>query len=574
MLLVHADDASKSPFSRYLREILAVEGFAGVEQTTLGQLPARLNASPDIVVLPRIELPSSVADLLLSYLREGGRLLTLQPDAPFLRKLGFKPTYSTIRNGILTFAPDGMLQGLPLDPVQIVVPAISGSPGVDTISRELARVTSPSDIMNSTGGIHHLTLGEGEAVIFGFDLAKAVARLRHGDPALVDIPNHRWDHIGRPSDLFVEQLDPRQAFVPQADVLTAVLGRVIETLAPHPRLWYYPDPDQRGVLLMTSDDDWSTLDQFETMLGVLGQYDATCTFYVVHSSVLTTEHMDAWERDGHMFSVHPAMDADTRTANPVDEPQSLWVPQMVRDNVARHQQLYERPVYTIRTHAIRWVGYVDLARLHVELGIRAEANYVSVGLINVGWMTGSGRLARFVDTDGDVIDHYQISTHWTEEALVSDGHSSSERWQYGRAQEATNAVIARGVQRYHTPVTLNSHPVSFATYSQPLIEDNWKTARELGAPVVAADHWTRWTDQRNGVSLERVNAGWAVSARESIEQLTILIAGTVDVAGDGIATRAQEIWGRTYTAVVVSNLAAGERRMLKAATMAVTVAAS
>jgi hypothetical protein len=547
-----------------VRELLAVEGFAAVDEIELDALGERLAANPDVVILPRLALPEDLADRVVAYINAGGQLVALQPDAPLSRKLGLRPTFYTVRNGILTFAPGGILEGLPLDPVQIVVPAMTMVSDPDANAVELARVSDPTDVMTGTGAIHHLRIGQGQAVVFGFDLANAVARLRHGDPGLADIPNHRWDHIQRPSDLFVGQFDPRQANVPQADVLTAVLGRAIETLAPQPRLWYYPEASQRGVLLMTSDDDWSTLDQFETMLAVLKEYDATCTYYVVHSSKLTTAHMDAWEQDGHVFSVHPAMDADTRTARPRDEHQRLWVPQMVRDNVARHKEQYGRPVNTIRNHAIRWVGYMELARLHAELGIRGEANYFSVGVINVGWMTGSGRLARFVDLDGEIIDHYQISSHWTEEALVSGGHSSSERWQYHRAQEVTNDVLVRGIERYHTPVTLNSHPVSFATYSQPLIEDNWKTAREHGAPIVAADHWMAWTDQRDGVRLTPVPGGWEVTSDVAVDRLTLLFPEGARPAADGGTVSAQTIWGRTYAAVELTNLGAGETRVIAA----------
>jgi hypothetical protein len=570
MLLVHDPADPSSRYSHYLQELLVVEGFAAAEQIGLDQLGERLAGIPELVILSRLALSAELADRVVAYIHAGGRLLALQPDASLLRKLGLQPTFHTVRNGILTFASEGMLEGLPLDPVQVIVPAMTMMPDHDVDAVELGKISSPTDVMTSTGAIHHLRFGEGQVVVCGFDLAKAVARLRQGDPDLVDIPNHRWDHIQRPSDLFVGQFDPRQANVPQADVLTAVLGRIIESLAPQPRIWYYPDASQRGVLLMTSDDDWSTLDQFEAMLRVLQQYEGTCTYYVVHSSVLTRDHMDAWEQDGHVFSVHPAMDADTRTARPVDEHQRRWVPQMVRDNVARHREQYGRPVRTIRNHAIRWVGYLDLARLHAELGIRGEANYFSVGVINAGWMTGSGRLARFVDLDGDLIDHYQIASHWTEEALVSSGHSSSERWQYNRAQQVTNDILVRGIERYHTPVTVNSHPVSFATYSQPLVEDNWKTAREHGAPIVAADHWMAWTDQRNGVRLDGTDSGWTVTAREAIGRLTLLFPEGSMPEGVGRQTT-QTVWGRTYLALELTNLGANETRAISVATSAVPV---
>jgi hypothetical protein len=562
LLLVHAPDDSSNAFGHYLRELLGVEGFASIEEVTLDGLGAALAERPDGVILPRVQLPLAIAEGLVQYVASGGRLVALHPDSNLVKRLGLVPGYVNVTGGILTCADAGMLAGLPLDPVQIIIPAARWTAG-ESSAIPLGWVSAPDDPFGRHPAIWQLNVGDGEAVLFAFDLAKSVARLRHGDPDLADMPNEIFDRITRPSDLFRGQLDPRQATVPQADILTAILGRVVETLMPQPRLWYYPESDQRSVFIQTSDDDWSTIEQFETMLGVLKQYDAACTFYVVDRSQLTADHMDRWEQDGHVFSVHPATPIDVEGLPPTDESQCLWVPQMVRENVARHREQYGRPVNTIRNHAIRWVGYMDLARLHVELGIRAEANYFAMGVILSGYLTGSGRVAPFVDQTGEVIDHLQIPSHWTEEILVSDAHGFSERWLPSRARDFTNGIVNRAIARYHTPTVINSHPVSFATYSRPLIESNWQTAREGGIPIVSADAWVHFTDARRDISISLTPDGFTATARRPVDSVVVLCDDEADVSASGISTSSQTIWGRRYTAVTLHDLTAGESRVVR-----------
>ena len=564
MLLVHAKDDPTSQFSHYLRELLGVEGFAAIEEIELEHLGERLAEKPDGVILPRMQLPLELADRVVTYVNQGGHLVALHPDSNLIKRLGMIPAYVNVTDGVLSFEDSDLLRGLPLDPVQIIIPAAIWSSGPNTNARVVGTISGSNDPFSHIPAIWHLKIGEGEAVLFGFDLAKSVSRLRHGDPDLADMPNEIFDRITRPSDLFRGQLDPRQATIPQADILTAVLGRAVETLIPQPRLWYYPKSSQRSVLLQTSDDDWSTIEQFETITTVLKHYDATCTFYVVNRSQLTTSHMGRWEADGHVFSVHPSTMIDVEGRPPTDESQRFWVPDMVRENVARHKEQYGRPVNTIRNHAIRWVGYMDLARLHAELGIRGEANYFAMGVILSGYLTGSGRLAKFVDPTGEIIDHLQIASHWTEEILVSDTHGFSERWLYSRAQDFTNGIINRSISRYHTPTVINSHPVSFATYSQPLIESNWKTAREGGVPIVSPDAWVAFTDARRSVSISPTPEGFVITAEQSMDDVVVLCAAGSQVSGPGVSTSSEMIWGRTYVAVTISGLSAGESRSIAA----------
>lgn len=555
MLLVHRAGDATAAYSHYLRELLAIEGFADITETEVEGLADALRARPDLVILPRLQLTGAQSDLVRDYVASGGKLVVLHPDQILAPKLGLRPTYGVLRDGILRTVANGIFAGLPGDPVQVIVPVI----GLVAEQGEVhGAATNAADAFDALPAVVTSQMGEGRVIAFAFDLARSVARLRHGDPDMVDISAHRHDWIRRPSDLHVGQLDPRQGTVPQADILTAILARAIETLAPQPRIWYYPAADQRSVMLQTSDDDWSTLEQFEVMTSVLKQYEARCSFYVVHSSVLTRELMARWEADGHVFSVHPSEPWDNQRGGRPTDPQAFWVPAMIEREVERHRREYDRPVVTIRNHAIRWTGYVSQARLHARLGIRGDANTFTVGEVNIGYVCGSGRYAPYVDLDGEIIDSWQIPSHWTEEALVNPWHTSSQNYNMQKAQALTANVIRNAQQTYFTPTILNSHPVSFATYSQPLIEDNWKTARELGIPIDSADAFMHWTDARRGLSLQRAAGGYELRARQPVMRATILLpAGTAQDGGSR-----QTIWGREYDAVDITNLTAGETRFI------------
>ena len=556
MLLVHNAADSSSRFSRYLRELLLLEGFMAIEEIDAAELPARLAQSPgETILLARMSLPSATTDALVSHLHQGGRLIALQPDQLLLKRLGCVPAFAAIRKGMMTFAGSDLLAGLPLDPVQVVVPTVRWSAPVDAAT--LATLVDVDDAATQTAAISHLRVGAGDAVLIGFDLAKAVIRLRFGDPQQDDLYVRSNDAILRPHELLIGTLDPRQLRIAQTDILTALLGRLVETFDPQPRIWHYPDPGQRSALIQTSDDDWSTIDRSEPLPGVLKQNTAGRPFYLARNSNGTPAPLARWEQDGPTFSVHPAADSEATHGPMPEEPQSLWVPEMVRKNVERHRAQYGRDVKTIRNHAIRWAHYLEVPRIHAELGVRAEANYFCVPPFPVGFLCGSGRPAPFVEETGEIIDHYQIPSAWTEEVLLHPTHSASMNWMVGKAQNETNAIIQRATQRYHTPVTVNSHPVSFATYSQPLIEDNWRQARELNVPIIGADEWMDWADARRALTLVREGNQWVLQVGRAVPSMTMLIP-----VASGETDKTEQIWGRNYAAIRLTNLIPGERRIV------------
>jgi hypothetical protein len=353
-----------------------------------------------------------------------------------------------------------------------------------------------------------------------------------------------------------------QMRVPQADVHTALLARAVDTLAPRPRLWYYPQAGQRSTVVMTSDDDWSTVEQFEALLAGLRARQGHCTFFVVPGTHLTRARMDAWEAEGHTFSVHPALESDTVRMGHVAEPQRVQVAAMLRKNVARHRQQFGRSVRTIRQHAVRWLGYVDAARHLVDLGVEMESNYISVHPFSLGYMAGSGRPLPFVDTDGSLIPCYQQPSLWTEEVLIHPEFVFSFKWTVERALAETGEIIRQAAHEFYTPITFNSHPVSFATYSSPLIEGCWDAALAQGMPIVSADDWLAWTQARRSAQIDADERGFTVYAPQPLPAVTVLSPRSVEAVAGGQVTE-QVLWGRPTTTVTLTNLAAGERRTVR-----------
>ncbi len=558
MLLFHNAGEARSRYSYYLAEILRMEGFVDFSEEDISALGGDLLAQHDLIILPRAALSRAQIGQLVDYVQDGGRLIAFQPEPQLTEELGLRPAYRGLDGGLLhidTHHP--ALQGLCSDPVQVATPAVEWALDAAEGISELA-IIRPAENGSGEGApaIVSATVGRGAALLFSYDLPYTVARLRQGNPDHVDLCFAGLDGIYRPSELFVGQLPLEQMLIPQADLHSALLARLIEEFAPRPRLWYYPHAEQSSALIMTSDDDWSTLPQFDTLLDGLRRRQARCTFYVVPKTNLTRDHIEAGEAEGHTFSVHPALEADTVREMKIEEPQSALVGPMLAQNIERYQREFGRPVRTVRHHAVRWRGYVDAARDLSEIGVRMDLNYLAVSPF-LGYMCGSGRPLRFVDEAGALIDCFQQPTHWTEECLIHPEFVFSFKWPVERALEETGAIIRRAARRYYTPVALNSHPVSFATYSSPLIEGNWDTAVAEGMPILSADDWLDWTECRDQLRITLDAAGGALHAASPLPAATLLLPSALGAPSTSGQTGRQERWGRRYTTISFSDLAPG-----------------
>jgi hypothetical protein len=545
MLLLHDSRQHQSRYSHYLGALLRIEGLTALTEVELADLSPAMLHGVDLIVLPRMALTPAHVDIILAAVATGSRLLCVMPPPQLTGVLGFRSHHRVVPHGAVTV--DAQL--LPHLPAAITLDLLTPA-----LCWEMPAQASCWGHVGTQPALVHLCHGAGQVLCLSFDMAATVARLRHGDPALVDCHTAGLDGIYRPSELFVHQLDPHRAHLPQADIYTALLALLVHRLAPQPRLWYYPVATQQSTMLMTSDDDWSSVAEFECLIAALAEHQATCTFYLVPQSRVQPADVARWQAAGHDVGVHPALASDIVVGLDTSVAQPHVVADMLRDNVTRHTQQYGAHVHSIRQHAVRWLGYVDAARILAELGVRMECNYLAVSPY-LGYLCGSGRPAPFVAEDGQLIDCWQQPTLWTEECLIHPEYVFSFKWNVAQAVAVTDTLIAEAATRYYTPVTINSHPVSFASYSRPLIEANWRAAQRHQMPIQALASWLEWTQMRYAMQLRpQADGTWYLYTPVAVATCTVLVPRTLTPAHPATPV---ERWGERWWAVQCHALEAG-----------------
>jgi hypothetical protein len=163
-----------------------------------------------------------------------------------------------------------------------------------------------------------------------------------------------------------------------------------------------------------------------------------------------------------------------------------------------------------------------------------------------------------VDEQGVLIDCWQQPTLWTEECLIHPEYVFSFKWSMAQAVSVTDALIAAAATQYYTPVTINSHPVSFATYSQPLIEANWRAALRHGMPIQSADAWYAWTVARRAVTLAQHTDGWHLHTPAALDHVSILLPRTLTPC---VPAHEVQRWGQQWWGVELHDLDAGRHRI-------------
>ncbi|MGH2558826.1 MAG: hypothetical protein ACRDJH_07160, partial [Thermomicrobiales bacterium] len=168
MLLVHARRDPRSRFSRYLAEILVMEGFSGFAQIDLDELDDETLAGAGLVVLPRVSLTAREAARLVDYVAEGGKLLALHPDPYLGKQFGLAPAQraTAIGAGYLWIDTDDPLTaGLCPEPVQIVAPAVVWRPAAESSIAVLAQVRDATDPSLNAPAVVRVAHGRGEAIL-------------------------------------------------------------------------------------------------------------------------------------------------------------------------------------------------------------------------------------------------------------------------------------------------------------------------------------------------------------------------------------------------------------------------
>lgn len=487
-----------STYGTYAAEILKAEGFAdlAVQPLDAPRLAEHLEAADAVVLTTSLPRRAQV-EALLEYVHRGGGLITLRPSRLLAAALGLVPTDTTTYPAyVLPSVSHPIGAGLPPEAIQTHVPADNYEPAkLPEGAREGARLYAGADVPGSFSAVLHLPLRQGQVAVFTYDLPQAVALIRQGNPALAGWRTVGFGRAYRPNEFFTGWIDPSRAHLPQADIHAMLLGNAVNAVAraPQPRWWYYPNPQTKSAVVLDSDDDWSTPEQFDALIDAVERHGGHITVYLMmgptRKTIATPDRVAAWRQRGHSFGIHH------NAYDPIyeHEEQDAVMETIVRQDIAHFREQYADVPLTNRNHSLVWKGYVDLPRLYAEHGVTMDLNYLGLHQFWGTYLTGSDRPVRFVDTTGEVIDCFQQATGAYDDASVKSRLASDPLGEATR----TRRLMEDKVARYFSPLAMLSHPISFFTYSSAYMNAVWDAAAELGMPLWSAFEWAAFVRARD-----------------------------------------------------------------------------
>lgn len=548
-VLVH-DGQRVAAFGRYVAEILHGEGFSHQDVIPIDTGLPELDRY-DAVVLTRVNPTLEQVRRLVSYVEHGGRLIAIRPSLLLAQSLGLSAQLSMTDRAYIR----PLTQGVPNEPIQTHVPADNYRPGSYDVIADLY-----GDLHTQTAfpAVMRFSRGDGQAVVFTYDLGLAVSRIRQGDPDRIGGRALGNGTMSRAVDLLIGYADPACWHLPQADIHAMLLGNALNAIAanPQPRWWYYPTPELKSVVVLDSDDDWSAPEAFEALIETVEGFGGHITIYLMlnpsRRTIATPELVEKWRARGHSFGIHH--DPYDETYGGADEEEIL--DRTIRAEMDDFLENYGgRPPATNRNHCMAWHGYVDTAKLYAELGVRMTMNYDSSGASRLHYLAGTARPLRFVDSDGTVVECFQQPTQSYDDLSIVDLLSGNPA---GEAETARSVMVDK-VERYFSPMSMLSHPVSFHTYSREYQTRCWAAARELGMPIWSAFEWAEFVQARDEARI--VSASWAdgrwtamVEGRSPRGSLTLMlpvVARSATVDGQPVDVQRQSAFGVDYSQIAI-----------------------
>jgi len=491
-LLLLRPSERENAFGPYLQEILRAEGLSGFQTVDLDGEGLPALRADDLIILTRCFLRNDEMERLQAAVDAGARLLVLHPSILLAHRFGWEPQKRAVYPGWVQVNAGYPGHGTPIQTHLPIAAFSSGDAEIlaGTVDAEWDDAGCPAVVRQQ--------VGKGTVVFVFYDLPKAVARLRFGDPELASVETSAqwyWTHA---SDLFAGFLDDRVLDRPQADFHGQLLAKILTDLCPYPlaRCWYYEKIAQRSAVVFSSDDDWSTPDQFRQLSDTLVAHGGVATFYLVKDTKLTDEDIARLRALGHTFAPHVFL--------PDGEELAYAFPKHMAEETRLLKNRLGSLSSSLQMHRAPWLGYMTWVPEYIKYGFRLLMSYLSLPPKNVNrYMCASGRPLKFVDQDGAVHDCWQQPVlSYDDETLISAMTADPQ----GFVQKFAE-ILRPAMEEHHTTFGMASHPVSYATYSKPFFDALLDFIVAEGVPIYNGDQWCDFNDRRNAVQVEQSQTG-------------------------------------------------------------------
>ncbi|HYF50629.1 MAG TPA: hypothetical protein VEJ63_14550 [Planctomycetota bacterium] len=489
----------ENAYGPFTLDLLKAEGLNGFELLDIDRAPIPELGVGDIVVLTRCFLRHAETDQIVRGVENGCSLVWIQPPCSqrgsfgrgeLAQRLGWMPQFRVLRSGRVRPGADRPGAGLPLQ-THVPVTVYSKTEGA-VASKVIAEALHDDKNPSGSPAVIEGTLGKGRVALFFYDVPKAVAMIRFGNPELASHVTGGWTWA-HPLDLFTEHYDRELRYHPQADYHTQLLAQVVSDLSPQPlaRLWYYENPEQRTAACLSSDDDWSTREQFEDLSSTALKHGARITFYMMEDTKLSNAALRKYQQQGHSFGPH--VNAFKKDA----EHYYFNFPAELHRETEVFRKRYGSCSASLQAHCAPWLGYQAWVGELEKAGYRMTLAYFCNDCFN-GYMVGSGRPMRMYTPERGRSQLWQQAlTTWDDQSLIPRYKAEHD------AMVAEFEQLLQASLTHHSAMGFLSHPVSFSTYSKRYMDAVMGKMAQAGVPMYSADDWCAFQDRRDAVRLEQ-----------------------------------------------------------------------
>ena len=546
-----------NPFGGYLAEILRGEGLVEFCETERSALvaaadPAARLAAYGVVVAAEMDLNAAEEQLLRDYVRAGGVLVAMRPDADLadlfaVRVLGSRPERLVEHFAVDAQAP--LARGIVEQSLQYHGEATHYALAGATA---LAYLYDDADTPSSYPAVTVHRYGNGSAVAFAFDLAKSIVLMRQGNP---EWQNTEGDTMPgyRPMDLFLRPdgtcyFDPKRLMIPQADEKQRFLANLIVRLMdkPLPRMWYLPGR-HKVIVINAGDGEGNFGPEIAPALDACASYGGRFTVYLMTRGIerTTVEEEAAWRGAGHEVGVHVYGGG----------PDGAEAHEALRDAygkiTADLNSKFAHGSRTARNHTVDWTGWVDMAAIEAEFGTGMDLNYCHYIHLEslrpaAGYLTGTGLPQRLIDAKGQVLPIYQATSHWLDEFFVYNEIPPEQ------AAQIVIQMLEAAEQGYYSAFAAGIHPCRFTGYGgKDKITPVWPHAiwtycRDRQIPLWSAEMLLDFVEARDRVRFENIT--WQIGTKPESCQLAFDFH--TPTAGQELSIMVPSVWsGRVLKSI-------------------------
>lgn len=573
-ILLVIDTTDANPFSRYVAEILRAEGILTFETWNVA------SGSLDSSVIPQYHLIitatasrhlRSMRSDLVAWVRCGGRLLMVAPPQEFDTLLGVRTIGPARTDGYIQFdAARQMTENLSSVPIQFFGPSATLQSTTATV---LARLSTSKDGPFAIPAAGIDTYGLGKTGFLSYDLGTSVVTLRQGRPPKsvpVKPVDRDGDGVFKTTDLYYDSFDYSNTTIPQADLHQSLFARMIfELLLPEyliPRIWYFPD-GKPCVALLTGDhhgQNWHH--EIENVAAYIESKGGHFTFIVYPDMIdpalvrgLVNRGNDVephvyYPRESNMMMRARLFVANWFSPTYFYRPRYTELEQELQSALRNFEALGIGPATLTRTHYLVWLGWSETPKLFAQQGIHFDLSISGVdphygerpggsdqwnSPMGYGYINGSGRPMRFIDTNGKLIPLYTQLTQFEDDVTAREVMPNPPNDSATTAGEiaVSKRFIDDSANRYHTTLVWNFHPEHTTLRWPPEAPTTWPWFKatvdylaEKKIPMLPAKEWLRFTNGRSNVQVSKIiynsskkSGSFTVASSVSVSGLTLLI---------------------------------------------------